>query len=277
MGGRRDGLRIKRDRDSGEIRLLEGLGIRRFRQLLLALERYRHRKDGGRNGNYHLERGTAEAVSGFDGYLLYHSLLHLAAILLLAVPACVLHAAVPRLHWADGILLLLFLLNLYCLLLQRYTFLRIRRLKRRSAARSRDGRPVMLSSEGTGLATALCRAMERGETIVLDRRHIPGLLDIAGALPGAAQEEDAGQAVPIHLLAPGLKTRLRLPGRRERLCHGLQRIFTPKRRPMLSRGAAVTADGETEAAYLQAFGRGLPEAKLRRLLSGGGAEGGGPC
>jgi len=272
MRGEKENLQTRNARDRAEVRFLECVGVRLFRGGIFALERLRHRKDGGRNRNYHLWRMTAGSAAAFEGYLLYHTLLHLTAMVLLAVPAALLHSRAGGLHWADVLLVLLFLLNLYCLLLQRYTFLRIRMVLRRREQMALRENP-QLSDAAAALLRKLSPAVTRGKTVVLTESDLAGLRDLAAA---EAEAETVPEETCVVRDVDLLRRRLQLPGRRERFCHNLQRVFTPKRKPMLARGVIVTAGIETEEAFPAAFGTRCPAEKLRRL-SCALPEGGGSC
>jgi len=113
-------------RNRTELRLYRRLGVPLFRVFLLRCEKIRHFRDKGYNVNYHLAGTSAAAVEKFTGYLLYHTLLHTVSIVLTTLFLLLLcrsdyHA--PVLYVISGIL---YVLNLYCLLLQRYHQLQIR-------------------------------------------------------------------------------------------------------------------------------------------------------
>ena len=185
-------------RTGWETRLYEVLGIRLFRKLLFGLERLRHRRDGGKNVNYHLRSVHPGSAEAFSGYLLYHTLLHSVAILLLVIPFCLLREIRASLFWADGILLLLFLLNVWCLMLQRYTFLRLRRLsaletgrlKQKAEETAEQCQTGHLAEDDLAFAGEMRKKLLAGESVVLCAEDAPKLLRLAACFPAGEETDD---------------------------------------------------------------------------------------
>ena len=67
-----------------ELKFLELIGIRHFKQFILLIEKIRHRKDAKKNDNYHVRSGSLGDLSSFTGYLWYNTLLHTISLLFVA-------------------------------------------------------------------------------------------------------------------------------------------------------------------------------------------------
>lgn len=109
-----------------ELQFYEIIGIARFKKVILLMERIRHRKDHLFNKNYHIQGFSVSAISKFEGYLLYNVVLHCVSIgfilLYIAIAFCFdVHSIV-----LDGVMTFLFFFNLYCIVLQRYHYLKMR-------------------------------------------------------------------------------------------------------------------------------------------------------
>ena len=252
---------------TAEMRLYEALGIRLFRKVLFLGERLRHLCDGGRNRNYHLNSVSPGAAAAFDGYLLWHTLLHAFAILLLAFPFCLLRCINPCLFWPDIILLLLLVLNLYCIMLQRYTYLRLRQVREKQnilmekraiyAAReiiAKHGE--RLFAEDLDYAAELLSKIRKGGVIYVDAAGKEPLLRLAELFPREEAYTDDARQIGF---APW--------GKRERFICRLQRRFTPRKPNLLQRCSIVTADRETDRAFRKLFRDPAPEKILQRLLT----------
>ncbi|MDO5132063.1 MAG: hypothetical protein Q4D81_03650 [Eubacteriales bacterium] len=121
--------RIREEGQTGQIlaemRVYRFLGVRLFQRAVFVLERVRHRKDGGKNRNYHLRRLSFSSISKHYGYLSYNALIHftgLAAVAAVAVLKCFFFQDRKVVDYA---LLFAVIANLYCIMLQRYNALRL--------------------------------------------------------------------------------------------------------------------------------------------------------
>ena len=108
-----------------ELDLYRKMGIRAFRDFVFAIEGWKHRKDQGKNSNYHLKRMSGSGVFLHRVYLSYNALIHMTGIVL----ACMILTArrLLSLRWgpADWGMCAAVLSNIYCIMLQRYNALRI--------------------------------------------------------------------------------------------------------------------------------------------------------
>lgn len=108
-----------------ERRLYEFFGIRLFRKLALKLESFRHLKDNSRNINYHLYGSGISSVKSFTGYLLYNAACHGISLSFVAIYFTITWTVGVRYIALDISMCILFLINLYCIMLQRYTYIKI--------------------------------------------------------------------------------------------------------------------------------------------------------
>lgn len=111
------------------------LGVETFRRLVFLLERFVHRKDHGRNDNYHISSFTQGALEDFVKYLFYNGSIHVRNILILLIYFIVKIVLHVPLRWYDTFALLLGLKDVFCVMLQRYNYLRILERKQKLDAR----------------------------------------------------------------------------------------------------------------------------------------------
>ncbi len=109
-----------------EKKLYELLGIQIFRKLVLKLENLIHYKDKKRNINYHLRGRGINSVQSFTGYLLYNAVCHGLSIIFITIYISIMWIYKDRCAALDIYLYGMLLVNLYCLMLQRYTYIKIR-------------------------------------------------------------------------------------------------------------------------------------------------------
>ncbi len=119
------------ERSFVERRLYEFLGIRLFRKLALKLESFRHRKDNSRNINYHLHGSGISSVKSFTGYLFYNAVCHTISLSFVAAYFAITGIVGARYIVLDVSMCILLLINLYCIMLQRYTYIKIREFAER--------------------------------------------------------------------------------------------------------------------------------------------------
>lgn len=190
---------------NGEMRVLACLGVKTFRRWVLSFEKLRHKEDGGYNVNYHVERVSLRGLHAFSGYLILHTVIHTVGILLAAV-CCLLPLMLPHTGFAAVIGGVCGIGNLYCLLLQRYTYLKLTALiqkrekkqrardqKRRQALqRARDGKDPALLAEETALITEIYNCVLAGDTYVLTADKTDILYRLAAAIGANPKPQKAG-------------------------------------------------------------------------------------
>lgn len=112
-----------------EIRTYEVLGVKHFRKLVFALEWLIHRKDKGHNINYHIPHQEIESFDAFDKYLFYNGAIHVRNILAILLYFLCEIVWFHHLHWFDLIVAVFLIKDIYCVILQRYNYLRIKQRK----------------------------------------------------------------------------------------------------------------------------------------------------
>lgn len=113
--------------NSAETRLYEFLGIKLFKKIILLFERVRHLHDNKQNENYHIHSTSVSALRRFSGYLIYNSIFHIASLFLIAVYFTMTRCFFIKNFVFDIIAIIVIVLNLYCLIMQRYTYIKIKK------------------------------------------------------------------------------------------------------------------------------------------------------
>lgn len=137
-------LKRKSKREDNELKLYRILGVESFRKLVFLLEKVIHRKDKGKNTNYHIKDNDSRNAKHFIKYLYYNGSIHVrnAAFLSFLIIIKVL------LFKASFIFDILLLLNLtkdfYCIMLQRYNYIRINKIIR--LQENRENRKINANS-----------------------------------------------------------------------------------------------------------------------------------
>ena len=103
-----------------EKRLYEIIGINTFRRLILKFEKIKHYRDKGNNLNYHLREISISSVNCFKGYLLYHVVCHVISVTFVILYFALTFILGIHNLVLDSIVGVVFLINLYCIILQRY-------------------------------------------------------------------------------------------------------------------------------------------------------------
>lgn len=112
-----------------EIRTYEVLGVKHFRKLVFALERLIHKRDKGHNINYHIPHQDIESFDAFVKYLFYNGAIHVRNILAILLYFFCKMVWFHHLHWFDLIVAVFLIKDIYCVILQRYNYLRIKKRK----------------------------------------------------------------------------------------------------------------------------------------------------
>lgn len=183
-----------------ELRLYECLGVKQFRALVFRLERFLHRKDKGTNINYHIAAHDPQAVDAFIKYLFYNGAIHVRNLVYLTVVFLLRYVVLGRFSlWVDPLLWLLWLKDVYCVMLQRYNLLRIRQRSRRLKAR-RDARidrrvrqaaacpPGPEAEADLAYVRQLLRQLNERECILIREEDIPTLHRLNALLSGATEK-----------------------------------------------------------------------------------------
>ena len=107
-----------------EKRIYEFLGIRVFQKMVFRLERIIHKKDGGNNINYHFGVNNQKFAESFIKYLFFNGIIHIRNLLFLAI-YFVVKGVFFEYSLVDFLVGILAIKDLYCVMLQRYNYLRI--------------------------------------------------------------------------------------------------------------------------------------------------------
>lgn len=111
-----------------ELRIYRLLGIVPFKRLLLRIEKIKHRNKGTNNDNYHPSKLTPSSLIAFRGYLQYNALLHVVSIFFVVLYFVISSCAHISLWWLACLAWLVLVVDLYCIILQRYSYLRAKRV-----------------------------------------------------------------------------------------------------------------------------------------------------
>lgn len=133
-----------------EIRFYELIGVRFFRKLVFLLERFIHRKDKGNNINYHIPYKNIESLDAFIKYIFYNGAIHVRNTIAISLYFIIKFIMLHRLDWYDVFVGLLLLKDVFCVILQRYNYLRIKQrkdilVKKRNQQIEREAAKVNLS------------------------------------------------------------------------------------------------------------------------------------
>ncbi len=257
-----------------EMVVYKHLGVKHFRMVLVGIERFRHRCDGLKNENYHFKGKGVVGANRFSGYLLYNTLIHVISILIVAICFFIPEKPYPEALPIDVVAVLLVIFNVYCIMLQRYTYLRL--CKYLVKAKQRQGAAVdnavaailkkfKISADGMLLEKALVkrlvRASQNGGECYISTEDIPTLERIAEVLKAAdfklgRRRNDRKFKGTVTLLqtVDSIKSQRLLATKIGRQVSNLQNFFRlPPDRNVLFEFAIVTENADVEAAYRKVF------------------------
>lgn len=114
-----------KERHKVETKIYELLGIKKFKKAVFKLEKIIHRKDKGKNINYHVKDSRSkESVNSFKKFLYYNGIIHIKN-LLIGIPSITIMALL-NVKLIFLIPYAIFLLkDVYCVMLQRYNWIKI--------------------------------------------------------------------------------------------------------------------------------------------------------
>ena len=169
-----------------ELALYCRLGVRRFRDFAFLLERIKHRKDTLRNSNYHLQHLSRGGAERHFMYLSYNALIHIFGMVLAVTILLIRRIAGFRWGLADLGMAAAMVTNIYCIMLQRYNALRLRkflfssykRMKKREEKNARilrnmipEGVEMSQIVRDTEWICGLKEAVEGREVFVIEREE----------------------------------------------------------------------------------------------------------
>lgn len=174
-----------------ELALYRRLGVRRFRDFAFLLERLKHRKDTLRNSNYHLQQMSFGGAKRHFVYLSYNALIHLFGMALAVTILLIRRIIGFRWGIADLGMAAAVVTNIYCIMLQRYNALRLRKYQfsfyKRMKKREEKNARILRDKIPEGVETAqivrdtewicgLKKAVEDGEIFVIEGEEDTGKL-----------------------------------------------------------------------------------------------------
>lgn len=244
----------------------ERLGIKRFRRFVLWLENRLQRITGRKNRNYHLGAKALDGLETYSIYIKYNALVHgIVQLYLLAAAAMEFYRpALPK--GGKLLLLLLFAGNGYCLMLQRYNSLRLRRtIDHLSCTRARivarqaaELRPCLHGcTEYLGLIKRLRDAVEGKTSIWLSPEDGRALAFLADRCPAVLRPP----ARPVSDDTLSQKAKKNVP------YHGIQQAAALLSHKQLCFPILATATAETERAFSDLFGTASVWSMETRLKS----------
>ena len=127
----------EKEKNTAELVLYELLGVRVFRRFVMFVERLKHRKDGLKNHNYHPRNLNYSTLNSFSGYLLYNSSFHIISLALTVFLLLFCFITDVKSVPYYIVMLITIVFNVYCLMLQRYTYLKLKsHMNRKTALRN---------------------------------------------------------------------------------------------------------------------------------------------
>lgn len=118
----------KKKHESVEILFYKFIGVLLFKKIVLCCEEILHINRGYRLMNYHPEKMTTEGIKNFYWQLAYNCTLHITSIALSLLYFVIAFIGNIRIVPFNIIELIMIVFNLYCIFLQRYTYLRIQEM-----------------------------------------------------------------------------------------------------------------------------------------------------
>ena len=264
----------KQNSGSAEIFLYQMLGIRCFQKLVFRLEKWRRRKDGGQNSNYHLYGMRYDRISRHFAFLTYNALIHLTGLAACAVLLSARRLSGRPWNLTDWLILVAAVANIYCLMLQRYNFLRLcayrssymaarqARIQRRAAALF-SAMPPEYETETDLLREDLDWLEKLRAAISTDRDFIIEEVDACRMKRLAAWADSAGLLKKTSKGRAGTSEKLKKqksfhPGSSlysgtEHRVDNLQFLLRKRKNSILAPYSIVTAGAESERTFSELF------------------------
>lgn len=114
---------VKEKKEDFEIKLYELLGVKVFRSLVFKLEKLIHKKDKRKNINYHIKRINIDELESFKKYLYYNGFIHTKNSIIIF--GMILFNIIMSNYLIFIVLIPELIRNLYCVMLQRYNYIKI--------------------------------------------------------------------------------------------------------------------------------------------------------
>lgn len=188
-----------------EKKTYEILGVRLFRILVFKLEKAIHHRDKGKNINYHISNYEPGSLDAFIKYLFYNGAIHVRNILYFAIYVSIRLIWGHELHWFDVVLLFLAVKDVYCVMLQRYNYIRINERRKRLEEKRKirlqqkidrfqnifaDHYDSNFAAEDLEIIRSMKQRIAKGGSIVISDRDQKTLQRLVNALHNETQEKE---------------------------------------------------------------------------------------
>lgn len=252
-------------RQRNEVKIYRLLGVDYFRKVILWFEKTKNQKKNKKNENYHPAAMDVISLEKHSGFLLYNAFLHSVSMFFVIV-YCILALAFG-LHnlIIDIIMVVISLLNIYCIILQRTNYLKIKeycckyynRLYKKLACFDNEimrqiyaNEPSLLLSDYKVICN-LKEAFDGKKDCYIGNADIDNLKRIQKCVESLLQRKNSGQTNAVSdgrllELCSSIKGPYTLLQRR---VDYLQRRFRVSGRKLLDRTAIITEDAECELLY----------------------------
>ena len=108
-----------------ELKVYKIIGIYQFQKIILFFEKTKHKSDNRLNENYHPSNFDIYSVENYKDFLLFHILLHTVSLLLTFICYLIIIIHNKANIFITAFLAILTVINIYCIILQRTSYLRI--------------------------------------------------------------------------------------------------------------------------------------------------------
>lgn len=241
------------------------LGVNQFRKLILAFEKIKHFKDKRQNENYHPTNLDVFSLERYNGFLIYNAFLHCVSLLFTVLYVVLSTAIVFRNLFMDFFIVFLTLLNLYCIMLQRTNYLKIKKhrnkyfkhflkhthlCKKETIQKVYALAPQKLQTDYKVLCK-LREAFEGQADCVLTHNDVESLQRISTCLDPTSVKKinrKNKKVLPVGLLEQCNSTTRPYTALQMR-ADWLQRLFGVSGRKVLDRTVIITEDAECEKFY----------------------------
>lgn len=250
--------------NSFELRMYRLLGVNQFRKLILTFGKIRHLKDKSKNENYHPSNFDIFSLERYNGFLLYNAFLHCVSLLFTVLYVALSTAIAFRNLFMDLGIIFLTLLNVYCIMLQRSNYLKLKECRNKYLKRflklanscPKETIRKVYASEPQKLQTdykVFCRLREAFEgqaDCIITNDDVESLQRISTCVESAGAKKSNHKNKKISTVGL-LKqcTSSRPYTMLQMQADWLQRLFGVSGRKMLDRTAIITGDAECEKLY----------------------------
>lgn len=260
-----------------EIKIYSLLGIAKFRKAVLWFERLKHRKDCGQNENYHPQDTSRTTLRRFSGYLIYNSIFHIVSLLLIAIYFIVTRSLIIENTVVDIIMVVVVVFDAYCLMLQRYIYLKFQHhiAKKQQllfSTRERQITDVIARIENKSaedidkeknFLEELKTKVLSGKTVVLSDDVEETLVNIADALNRAQKRASKYKDETLGDLYRKLPENTMLVSTKQRCVSKLQEIMGFDKKDNVLFGVCIIAENST---INEAYRRIFPHPSLDGML-----------